>query len=61
MGNYSERLEKECAEIEKVSPNIKKIVDEILRIRSLSSAEFDYNIERTHLMYVTVKKISNCT
>jgi hypothetical protein len=60
METYSERLERECAEIEKTSPNIKKIVDEILKINRMSNMEFDYNIERKYLMYSNVKKISNC-
>ena len=60
MESYSERLERECKETEKMFPDVKKIVDEVLRIDRMSNMEFDYNIERKHLMYEAVKKILNC-
>ena len=57
MESYSERLERECLETEKLFPNVKKIVEEISRINRISNIEFDYNIEKKHLMYEAVKKI----
>lgn len=57
MKSYSEQLEQECKELEEMFPDVKKIVDEVLRINRMSNMEFDYNIERKHLMYRAVKKI----
>lgn len=57
MEFYSEQLEKECKETEEMFPDVKKIVDEVLRINRMSNMEFDYDIERKHLMYRAVKKI----
>ena len=57
MEFYSEKLKRECSEIEQTSPEIKKIVDDILRIDRISSFEFDYQIERKIMMYNSVKKI----
>lgn len=57
MESYSERLERECKEIEESFPEIKKIILEVSRIKQISTFEFDYEIERKHLMYETIKKI----
>ncbi len=57
--SWSKQLEKECKETEKMFPDVKKIVDEILRIDHISNMEFDYYIEKKHLMYESVKKILN--
>lgn len=59
MESYSERLERECLETEKTFPEIKKIVDEILRIDRMSNMEFDYSIEKKYLMYKSVLEILN--
>lgn len=60
MESYSEQLERECKETEEKFPDVQKIVNEILRINRISDMDFDYNIERRHLMYENVKKILNC-
>lgn len=57
--SYSDELEKRCSEVEIVYPEIKQIVDEILRINRISGFEFDYDIEKKLMMYETVKKILN--
>jgi len=59
MESYSERLERECDETDKMFPVVKKIVDKILLINRVSNLEFDYMIERKHLMYEAVKKNLN--
>jgi hypothetical protein len=60
MESYSERIDREIAETEKMFPDVKKIVDEISRIKNMSNMEFDYDSDRKHLMYEAVKKILNC-
>ena len=57
--SYSDELERKCTEVEIVYPEIKQIVDEILRINRISGFEFDYDIEKKLMMYDTVKKILN--
>lgn len=57
--SYSDELERKCTEVEIVYPEIKQIVDEILRINRISGFEFDYDIEKILMMYETVKKILN--
>ena len=57
--SYADELEKRCSEIETLHPDIKQIVDEILRINKISGFEFDYDIEKKLMMYDTVKKILN--
>lgn len=54
--SYSERLERECAEMDKIFPNVKKVIDEVIRINNMPNVEFDYNIERTHMMYTHIVK-----
>ena len=57
--SYSERLERECEETDKMFPVVKKIVDKILLINRISNMEFDYMIERKNMMYEAVKKNLN--
>jgi hypothetical protein len=57
MEKYTDKLKRECKEIEEKYPEIKKIIDGILNINRISSMEFDYEIERTHLMYNEIKNI----
>ena len=57
MESYSEQLERECKELEHSFPILPKIIDEIIRIKNKSEFEFDYSIERRHLMLINLKNI----
>lgn len=57
MESYSEKLEREIKETEEMFPEVKKIVDEILKIERTCNIEFDYDIEPKFLMYKKVKEI----
>jgi len=57
MENYAERLERECKEMISENPKIKDLVNTIQKISSMSARDFDYEIERTHLMYRSVLEI----
>jgi hypothetical protein len=57
--DYKTRLENECKLIETETPSIKKAIDRILEIYKMDNRDFDYNIERKHLMYKEMKKILN--
>jgi len=57
MESYAERLERECKEMISENPEIEDLVKTIQKISSMSNMEFDYEIERTHLMYRSVLEI----
>ena len=59
MENYASKLEREVIEIKNNNPQIKEIIETIKNILRKSTIEFDYEIERTWLMYNEVNKILN--
>jgi len=56
-GTYKDQLTAKCAEIQSTNPKVKEIVDAVLKINSMSNMEFDYNIEKTYLMYKAVNDL----
>jgi len=57
MEMYSDRLEREVKEFELNYPEIDKLIKKIQEINNMPSFEFDYNIERKHLMFRECIKI----
>ena len=55
--SYAERLERECKEMVESKPEIKDLVELIQKISAISNQNFDYEIERTHLMYRSIIEI----
>lgn len=49
--SYSDYLERLCNVMADEFPEIPEIVKEFKRIQGMSNSEFDYEIERTHLLY----------
>lgn len=59
MEMYSDRLEREVKEFKVKYPNVDKVIKKIQNINNMPSFEFDYNIEKTHLMFIECIKILN--
>jgi len=57
--NYQDRLKEEVEQIKKSNPNIEKMLDKIKEINQMYSRDFDYEIERQHLLYKTVSEFLN--
>jgi len=57
MEYYPDRLKREVDEIKRDHPEVEKIIEAVLSEYRRSSADFDYEIERTHAMYKKVADI----
>lgn len=54
---HAENCEKRINSIREKHPEIKQVIDEVLRIYNMPNHEFDYMVERTDLMYREVQRI----
>ena len=51
MSYYPEQLQKQIDDMEKANPGIKQLLDQIKEIKQRDSRDFDYEVERTHLLF----------